>query len=228
LIGAFLLLAVLAIAVGIVQQIRSTRAQEGLQGQLTDIQRKIVKPPTAEENAAAFQALQDRRKTQDNQHPSASQPSKEQPVKSHPSSPKHPEVDAPIHNSQPTSPTQPEAQNSTPHAAVLRVSQSPSPDKSTREDAPVKTRVVVQTDTEFPTLRLAVECDGPLVDGNGSTAGFNGMSSMMMTSQGIVSGHPNIFVLTYQSATPPFGPANPVILNLWSKSPISCAHATTF
>jgi hypothetical protein len=113
-------------------------------------------------------------------------------------------------------------------AARLTVSQSPSPDPSTRQDAPVKTRIVVQTDRDFPVLRLAVECDGPLVDGNASTAGVEGMSSMKMTSQGVVSGHPNIFVLTYQSATPPFGPSNPVILNLWSKNPVTCNRASTF
>jgi hypothetical protein len=51
---------------------------------------------------------------------------------------------------------------------------------------------------------------------------------MMMTSQGIVAGHPNIYVLTYQSAMPPFGPASPIILNFWSKAPIKCSHVETF
>ena len=67
----FLLLAVLAIAVGVVQQVRSTHAQESLQGQLTDIKKKIVPPPTAEENAAAVVALQDKHAA-DNRQPSTS------------------------------------------------------------------------------------------------------------------------------------------------------------
>jgi len=223
----FLLLAVLAIAVGVVQQVRSTHAQESLQGQLTDIKKKIVPPPTAEENAAAVVALQDKHAA-DNRQPSTSSRPNVQPTKPHPSHPKTPEVSPDPNSSQ--SPPTPQAETpvSPLSAARLTVSQSPSPDPSTRQDAPVKTRIVVQTDRDFPVLRLAVECDGPLVDGNASTAGVEGMSSMKMTSQGVVSGHPNIFVLTYQSATPPFGPSNPVILNLWSKNPVTCNRASTF
>jgi hypothetical protein len=98
-----------------------------------------------------------------------------------------------------------------------------SPDISTREDAPYKTRVVIQSNLDFPSLKLLVQCDGPLVDGAGGVTGI-----MIMTSQGVVTDHPNLFFLTYQSATQPFGPASPIILDLWSKQPIQYTQAATF
>jgi hypothetical protein len=92
---------------------------------------------------------------------------------------------------------------------------------STREDAPYQTEVTVQTTVEFPTLKLLIRCDKPLVDGNG---GLNAI--MMMTSQGVIKDHPNFYILTYQSAVPPFGPKNPIIVSLWSKEPVKCEAAT--
>ncbi len=108
-----------------------------------------------------------------------------------------------------------------PQTATLFITQSP--DVSTRTDAAYKTRVVIQSNHDFPSLKLLVQCDGPLVDGSG---GFTGI--LMMTSQGVVKDHPNLFFLTYQSATPPFGPANPIVLTLWSKQPIQCKQVATF
>jgi hypothetical protein len=75
-----------------------------------------------------------------------------------------------------------------------------SEDVSSRDDAPHLTRVVIQTNVEFPTLRLALQCDGPIVEGNG---GING--AMMMVSEGVANGYPNVFVLKYGSASPHFG-----------------------
>ena len=118
----------------------------------------------------------------------------------------------------------PRVQHNTPPAsttsAELTVTQSP--DVSSNADAPYKTRVVVQTTKEFPSLRLALECDGPIL------RGYGGVSVMMVTSQGVVNGHPNIYVITYQAAMPPFGPANPMQISLWSKQPLICAKASTF
>ena len=106
-----------------------------------------------------------------------------------------------------------------PQLARLIVSQRPQ--VSTREDAPYKTEVTIQTTSEFPSLKLVVQCDKPLVDGGGGFAGV-----MMMTTQGIVKDHTNVYVFTYQSASPPFGPQNPIILNLWSKESVKCEAAT--
>ena len=224
--GLFLLLAILAVGVAIVQQVRSTHTQRGLQGQLADIQKKIVKPPTAQENAAAVIALEDEHpfgKPQESQRPAIAQPV----VKPHPSLPSSsPDEPSPGALHHPASP--PEIAGNPPTAAQLRVTSGLSPDPSTREDAPVKTRVVVQTDHVFPTLRLALECNGPLIDGDADMTGSEGASSINMLRRGVVSGRPNIFVFTYGSAEPPFGPSNPINLTLWSKSPVVCSQATTF
>ena len=111
--------------------------------------------------------------------------------------------------------------HSDPQVAQFIVTQTP--DTSDMPDAPYKTLVVVQTNASFPSLRIAVECDGPITKGIG---GYTGM--FVMSSQGIVNGHPNIYVLTYQSATPPFGPANPLTFSFWSKEELHCTQASTF
>lgn len=108
-------------------------------------------------------------------------------------------------------------------AAELTVSQKS--DISTDANAPRKTDVVVQTTRDFPSLKFALKCDGPIAHGSGAV-GNGGV--MFMTSQGVVKGHPNIFVLTYQTASPPFGPANPLHFSLWSKETIHCTRASTF
>jgi hypothetical protein len=108
-----------------------------------------------------------------------------------------------------------------PATAALTVTQSP--DVSTDADAPYKTIVVVQTTREFPSLRLALECDGPIAHASGGT---NGM--IMMSSQGVVDGHPNVFVFTYGSAMPGFTPSNPLQVSVWSKQTIHCGKAITF
>jgi hypothetical protein len=115
-----------------------------------------------------------------------------------------------------TAPTQP-----TPPPQQARLIVSQKQDISTREDAPFKTIVTVQATADFPTLKMLLKCDKPLMDGQGGPAGV-----MMMTSQGIVKDHPNIYIFTYQSAAPPFGPQNPLILTLWSKEAIKCEAAT--
>lgn len=185
---------------------RSVKAQDALQSQLRDIRNNEVKPPSAQENAQAILALQDKQKETQKESVASAKPS-----------PKPRPVVAPKPPEQPTqSPVV-----TPPQAAQLTITQSP--DVSSRSDAPYLIRVVVQSNVVFPSLKLAIECDGPIVEGHGGYAG-----AFMMTSQGVVNGHPNIFVFTYQSAMPPFGPANPITLNFWSKQPIACTKAQTF
>jgi hypothetical protein len=111
---------------------------------------------------------------------------------------------------------------SSPLTAKLIVTQTL--DISTREDAKFKTRGVVQSDRDFPSLRLNIQCSGPITDG---MVGLGG-SIAMGTSWGIVDGKPNTFFYAYQSAQPPFGPATPIVFNFWSKDAIRCTQATTF
>jgi hypothetical protein len=104
--------------------------------------------------------------------------------------------------------------------AQLVISQSPK--TSTRPDAPIEIEVVVQTIAIFPSLKMVIQCDKPLVDGSVMNGGVR-----MMTSSGVLKEHPNIFVFTYESASPPFGPANPLIVDLWSKEPVVCSQVAT-
>jgi hypothetical protein len=177
---------------------RGIGTQKALEAELADLPNKfpkVPKPPTAQENAQALLVLEDQRKP-----------------KEVPKAP-YKRVSIPV--------TPPPVSTPSPQVAQLTTTQSP--DISDRPDIPYKTKVVVQSSTDFPSLRLAVECDGPLSEGRG---GFTGI--MLMTNQGIMNGHPNVFVITYQSATPPFGPSNPMILSFWSKEPIHCTKAFTF
>lgn len=114
---------------------------------------------------------------------------------------------------------------SQPPANQAKLSISQQPDVSSREDAPYKTKVVVQTTIDFPSLKMIVQCDKPLVDGS---AGLSSGGVTMVTSQGVLKDHPNIFFFTYQSAAPQFGPANPIVFNLWAKEAIKCDQAATF
>jgi hypothetical protein len=185
---------------------RSTVSQNQLQDRLNNIRN----PPTAEENAAAFFALENKARNTvpppaENPKPPLSAPTPKQNVKKNPA---------------PSPTPTPETSTAAPPAAQLFVTQSN--DTSSRPGT-ILTRVVIQTTQVFPTLRLALKCDGPLLDGNGGT---NGM--MMMVNEGVAAGHPNVFILTYQSATPAFGPASPITISLWSKDPVSCKEASTF
>lgn len=109
--------------------------------------------------------------------------------------------------------------------AHLSVSQSQK--ISSRPDAPIATEVVIQTDKVFPSLRLVMQCDKPLVDTEYALGGTSGMAQMMVSS-GLAKGHPNVVVYSYGSSTPPFGPANPLIIEVWSKEPVTCNQVATF
>lgn len=96
---------------------------------------------------------------------------------------------------------------------------------STREDAPNHVRVVVQTTVVIPTLKMLVRCNGPLVEATPYTSA-GGM--IILTGGGVVKADPSLIAYQYQSATPPFGPANPVIIDVWSIKPVTCTQARTF
>jgi hypothetical protein len=120
-----------------------------------------------------------------------------------------------------TIPSEPNPAPPPPQQARLIVSQKQQ--VSTREDAPYKTEVTVQATTDFPSLKLIIQCDKPLVDAGG---GMTNGGVLMMTSQGLVKDHPNVYLFTYQSAAPQFGPQNPIAINVWSKESVKCGAAT--
>jgi hypothetical protein len=105
---------------------------------------------------------------------------------------------------------------------------SQKPDVSTRQDAPYKTLVFVQSSVDFPSLKMVVQCNKPLVDGSGIVVSSSPTSEMTMTSQGIVRDHPNVFILQYVSAQPQFGPGAPLRFAFWSKEPIKCDQVATY
>jgi len=98
---------------------------------------------------------------------------------------------------------------------------------STRLDAPFETEVIIQTDKTFPALKLLMQCDKPLLDAHATISQTSGMVQMMVSS-GIVRDHPNVVVYSYGSSTPPFGPANPLIIDVWSKKSVTCKQIATF
>src|SRR5712692_2481034 len=97
---------------------------------------------------------------------------------------------------------------------------------STRSDAPLQAKVVVQTDKTFPSLKLVMQCNKPLVDAIPTIGGAAGTVQMMVSS-GILNEHPNVFVYSYGSSTPAFGPSNPLIIDVWSKEPVKCDQVAT-
>jgi len=49
-----------------------------------------------------------------------------------------------------------------------------------------------------------------------------------MVSGGVLRDHPNVAAYSYGSSVPPFGPANPLVIDVWSKEPVTCNQAATF
>lgn len=106
--------------------------------------------------------------------------------------------------------------------AKLTIAQTPK--TSTRADAPYETEVVIQTNGSFPTLKLAIQCDKPITDGDGYVTG----EMMSAGSQFVLRDHPNIYFFSYSSSAPSFDPAHPVVIDLWSKEPLTCNQAATY
>lgn len=96
---------------------------------------------------------------------------------------------------------------------------------STREDAKFLVKVTVQATTEFPNLKLLLKCNVPIVGADAQP-----VASGMMTSvrYGIAQADPTIFVFQYGSASPPFGPANPLEISVWAKEHPTCDQVQTF
>lgn len=134
---------------------------------------------------------------------------------------KPPKTSTSVQQTQPTSPKP----LLPPNAGTLSITQSSK--ISTRADAPYETEVVVQTSVTFQSLKFAMACDGPLVDAHPTIGGAGGMVQMVVSS-GILTEHPNVFVYSYGSSTPPFSPSNPLIIDVWSKDPVKCAQVATF
>lgn len=108
-----------------------------------------------------------------------------------------------------------------PPSTNLTITQTDEP--STRADAPFKSRIVVQTTQVFSSLKLAIRCNKELIDGNVDMSEI-----LVMARDGVVRTTPNIFIFSYESANPPFGPSNPVAVNLWSREKFTCNQAATF
>jgi len=185
---------------------------------------KPKEPPTAQENAAAVVALEDQRAAEKQAAQQASLPQSTPPPVTVPTSSKRPKPSEPPQvRGLVVLPAQPPPRPYSSAPAVAHFTVTQSEDVSSHADAPHLTRVVIQTNVEFLHLKLALQCDGPIVEGRGGTGGV-----MMMVSEGVANGYPNVFVFTYGSAIPPFGPSSPITISLWSKQPIHCDQATTF
>jgi hypothetical protein len=197
--AAFSVAAILICALIGWQTERSVNSQELLQAKIDK-----MKPPTAEENAAAIVKLEREQK----QTNVAIEAPRKAPNKREES----PKVDATQSEPNPVNP---------PQVASFNITQTA--DVSDRPDTPYKTHIVVQGTAEFPSLRIAIQCDGPIAEGAGGPDG-----TMFMDTYGVVNGHPGIFVLTYKSANPPFSPSSPLNFIFWSKGPIKCTKASTF
>jgi len=120
-------------------------------------------------------------------------------------------------------PTAPPTQQPPQNYAALTIVQGA--DISTRPDAPYKAHLSIQTTLEMPSLKLLVKCDGPLVE---AQPHFAGSEALMMTGGGVVQADNTLISFFYGSATPPFGPSNPLLIDVWSAAPVKCNQARTF
>jgi hypothetical protein len=112
-----------------------------------------------------------------------------------------------------------------PNSEKLTISQTSK--ISTRADAPYETEIVIQTTDSFPSLKMLVQCDKPIVDAQPSIGGTMG-TAQMMVSYGLLKDHPNVIAYSYGSSVPPFSPANPIVIDAWSKEPMTCKQVATF
>lgn len=109
------------------------------------------------------------------------------------------------------------------HSGSLTITQQD--DVSTRTDAPNKIKVTIQTTVDMPTLKLALKCNVPIVQAQGGPAGAG---LLIGTNQGIANADPTVWFFHYGSAVPPFGPSNPIVVNVWTATPAVCNQAATF
>jgi len=112
-----------------------------------------------------------------------------------------------------------------PNNGKLLINQTPK--TSTRADAAYETEIVVQTTDSFPSLKMAVQCNQPIVAASAFIGGAEG-NVQMLVSSGVLKEHPNVFVYSYGSSTPFLSPSHPLIIDMWSNEPIKCDQAATF
>lgn len=86
---------------------------------------------------------------------------------------------------------------------------------STLSDFPYAWQVVLQTDQEIAPVAFELICDGNVGRGE---ANFNGGAVFTQSKSGGMDNAPNTF--GFEWATPAFTPNNPIIVTLWSKSPL--------
>jgi hypothetical protein len=110
-----------------------------------------------------------------------------------------------------------------PHVGHLTVSQIS--EISTRPEYPYRLRVVIQSDIDFPSLMLMLECSSNIGEERG---GIEGGMSMNIANSGINRKDASKWYIYYSSAVPPFGPSNPIVVDLYAAGPISCNHASTY
>ena len=182
-------------------------------------------PPTADQMATAILALQKQEGMVASAPPPTipAAPSGDKPIKRSPPSEPHRltlKKPTPIPDSEEGRGSAPPQ---LPQPAVAQLFISQKTDVSDMADAPYKIDVFVQSTVEFPSLRLAIQCDGPITKGDGGATGM-----FIMSNSGIAVGHPDVFVFTYKSAMPPFGPSNPLTFRFWSAQPLNCTKVTTF
>jgi hypothetical protein len=84
---------------------------------------------------------------------------------------------------------------------------------STKTELPYALEVIVQTDQTIQPVAFVFECDGEIGDGRG---GLISGGAYLQTGMGIVTDHPNWFLLKW--SYPPFTPGNPTKLTLFSKT----------
>lgn len=187
---------------------------------------KPKEPPTADDIATAVQKKLDEPKRDVQINPST--PSVSTSVKPEPKPKPHFKTNQqPAQKTPENLPQNPTTAQPPPVLSQGHLSLSQSSKVSTRSDAPVETEVVVQTDTTFQSLKFVMQCDGPMIDAQPMIGGAEGFSQMGV-SRGIVKDHPNVMVYSYNFSAPPFGPANPLVIDVWSDKPITCNQAATF
>jgi hypothetical protein len=87
---------------------------------------------------------------------------------------------------------------------------------STRKEFPFRAQIVIQSDVEFKSLRLAVRCKEPIGDANiaSDMVAFSVRWGISTDGKG--------WFYSYGSAGTPLSPERPITVNVYAASPITC------
>jgi hypothetical protein len=107
----------------------------------------------------------------------------------------------------------PPAAPAKPNLASIRIA-SQKTVVSTNPNLPFALEVVLQTDQTIQPVSFVFMCDGNVGDGHGGV----GAGAYMKTKKGIVDGHPDWFLIEWE--TPDFEPATPMVVILFSATAI--------